>query len=271
VSESSDLSAREVIARYPGLRDDHLRYLEKWGLVRPNVRAGMGRSYGFSDLATIRQTAAALEEGRPFRAVVRQLEAERHGQLAFDFRLDAAPARVIALTPRITRSPAPVGDAALSQDDVSRAEQIFHQASALDAGDSDARRQAETLYRQALVIDPCLVAALINLGNLHYIEGHLPEALALYGQAAAQAPDFFEAHYNLANALHDAGRFSEAAEAYRAALAVDETHAEAHFYLAVTFEKLGDSAEARPHWQAYRALAPNGAWAELAREFTEIT
>jgi tetratricopeptide (TPR) repeat protein len=106
---------------------------------------------------------------------------------------------------------------------------------------------------------------LINLGNLHYIEGHLPEALALYAQAASQAPDYFEAHYNLANALHDAGRLEEAAEAYEASLAVDETHAEAPFYLAVTFEKLGNSADARPHWQAYRTLAPNGAWAELAR------
>jgi DNA-binding transcriptional MerR regulator len=116
VSESSDLSARDVIARYPGLRDDHLRYLEKWGLVRPSVRAGAGRSYGFADLAVIRQTATALEEGRPFRAVVRQLEAERHGQLALDFRREPTPARVIALTPRSTRPTVPAGDSATAQD-----------------------------------------------------------------------------------------------------------------------------------------------------------
>src|SRR4029078_324771 len=35
VSDPSDLSARDVLARYPTLRDDHLRYLEKWGRVRP--------------------------------------------------------------------------------------------------------------------------------------------------------------------------------------------------------------------------------------------
>ena len=35
VSEPNDLSARDVLARYPALRDDHLRYLEQWGLVRP--------------------------------------------------------------------------------------------------------------------------------------------------------------------------------------------------------------------------------------------
>jgi hypothetical protein len=37
----------------------------------------------------------------------------------------------------------------------------------------------------------------------------------------------------------------------------------------VTLEKLGASAEARPHWQVYRTLAPEGTWAELAREFME--
>ena len=69
------------------------------------------------------------------------------------------------------------------------------------------------LYRRALIADPLLVAALINLGNVHYAQGHLPEALALYEQASGLAPDFFEAHYNRANVLHDVGRFAEACEA----------------------------------------------------------
>ena len=103
-----------------------------------------------------------------------------------------------------------------------------------------------------------LVAALINLGNVHYAQGHLPEALALYDQATGLAPDFFEAHYNRANVLHDVGRFEEACEAYREALTIDPSHADGHFYLAVTLEKLGASAEARPHWQVYRTLAPDG-------------
>ncbi len=269
MSESNDISARDVIARYPGLRDDHLRYLEKWGLVRPSVRPGAGRSYGFADLAVIRQTATALGEGRPFRAIVRQLEAERHGQLTLDFHGEPRPARVLTLAPRQSR-PAPAGsDTAPSDENISRAEALFLEASSLDTGDQGACDRAAMLYRQALIADPYLVAALINLGNLHYAQGHLPEALALYEQGALLAPDFFEAHYNRANVLHDAGRFEDAAEAYRHALAVDDSHADAHFYLAVTFEKVGASADARPHWQAYRALAPDGAWAELAREFTE--
>jgi tetratricopeptide (TPR) repeat protein len=266
VSDTRDLSTREVLARYPALREDHLRYLEKWGLVRPSRGAG-GRSYGFGDLAIIRQAAGALAAGRPLRAVVRQLEAERHGQLTFDFRLDATPARVIALTPR-QRPPAP-DSGGPSSSDISRAEALFLEASAFDTGDDAESAEAEALYRRALEADPYLVAALINLGNLHYAKNRLTEALALYEQAIALAPDYFEAHYNRANVLHDAGRFVEASESYAAALELDPAHAEAHFYLAVTLEKLERSAEARPYWEAYRRLAPTGAWAELAREFTE--
>jgi tetratricopeptide (TPR) repeat protein len=266
VSEPADFSARDIIARYPALRDDHLRYLEKWGLVRP-VRGAAGRTYGFADLAVVRQTATALSEGRPFRAVVRQLEAERNGQLALDFRLEAQPARVLALTPREARTASasePVSE------EMTRAEALFMEASSMDSDEPGASERAAELYRRALLSDPLLVAAIVNLGNLHYAQGRLPEALALYEQGARLAPEFFEAHYNRANALHDMGRFVEAAEAYQAALAVDHSHADAHFYLAVTFEKLESSADARPHWEAYRQLAPDGAWAELAREFTEI-
>jgi tetratricopeptide (TPR) repeat protein len=268
VSEPNDLSAREVLARYPALRDDHLRYLEQWGLVRPAKRKGSPRAYSFADLAVIRQTASGIADGRSFRAIVRQLEAERHGQLAFDFRLDAQPARIIALPAR-ERPSEPGGAGGTSAGNVTQAEALFAEASALDTDDDDAADRAAELYRRALVLDPLLVAALINLGNVHYAQGHLPEALALYEQATSLAPDFFEAHYNRANVLHDIGRFEDACDAYREALAIDPQHADGHFYLAVTLEKLGASAEARPHWQVYRTLAPQGTWAELAREFME--
>jgi hypothetical protein len=37
----------------------------------------------------------------------------------------------------------------------------------------------------------------------------------------------------------------------------------------VTLEKLGRSPEARPHWREYRALAPDGEFSELAKEFSD--
>ena len=203
--------------------------------------------------------------------MVRQLEAERHGQLAFDFRIDATPARVIALTPR--ERPAAPETGGPTDSDISRAEALFIAASALDADDPDQSEQAEALYRRALDADPYLVAALINLGNLHYARNRLAEALALYEQAIALAPDYFEAHYNRANVLHDAGRFDQAAESYDAALALDPDHADAHFYLAVTLEKLERSADARPHWEsisAWRRTARGRNWRGSLRRISEV-
>jgi hypothetical protein len=37
----------------------------------------------------------------------------------------------------------------------------------------------------------------------------------------------------------------------------------------VTLEKIGRSVEARPHWREYRALAPDGEFVELAKEFSD--
>ena len=51
--------------------------------------------------------------GMSFRSVVRTLTATRHGQLAFDFRLDAAPAKIIALRKKpADPAPRPAGQAA---------------------------------------------------------------------------------------------------------------------------------------------------------------
>ena len=93
-------TSREILARHPGLTDDHLRYLRKWGLIQPAGRKGHSTAYTFADLGVIRQVSAALDGDRSFHAFVRALLAERHGQLALDFQVEATPAKVIRLTPR---------------------------------------------------------------------------------------------------------------------------------------------------------------------------
>ena len=87
---------RDLLSMYRGLREDHLRYLQKWGLIRPVLRTNSETYYAFPDLVLIRQVSAELQSA-PFRAVVKSLQAERSGQLAFDFRIDAEPARIIKL------------------------------------------------------------------------------------------------------------------------------------------------------------------------------
>ena len=160
-------------------------------------------------------------------------------------------------------------DGAMAMRDTGLAEEYFLAASALDEGDDSTQEEAAVAYRKALELDPYLVAALINLANIHYSRDELAEAQALYERAIGLESDFFEAHFNLGNIYHDLGRFPEAQACYREALRLNPYYAVAHFYLAVTFEKMGLSQEARPHWRSYRQLAPKGEWVELAKEFSE--
>ena len=263
-------AVRDVLARYPALREDHLRYLVKCGIVRPVLRTNADRFFTFGDLAVIKQANDALTQGIGFRGIVRTLIAARQGQLELDFRLDAAPAKIITLRRAETKKPPePLGGTVIARGDAALAEEYFRAASELDDGGERTRDEAAATYRKALELDPYLVAALINLANIHYSRDELVEAQALYERAIGLEPEFFEAHFNLGNIYHDLARFAEAQVCYREALRLNPFYADAHFYLAVTFEKLGLSHEARPHWRAYRQLAPEGEWVELAKEFSE--
>jgi tetratricopeptide (TPR) repeat protein len=268
-SAVSAVAARDVFGMYPALRDDHVRYLQKWGFLTPR-RSG-GTQFSFQDVSLLRQIHSELQRGVPFRAALRELQASRQGQLAFDFRLDAEPARIIALSRREPPVPAVRSAAADVTLDGSRplshAEQHFLDGSLLDDGTPERQQEAAIAYRKALHDDPDLVAALINLANLRYAWDELPEAQALYERAIRLDDSFFEAHFNLGNIHHDLGRHSDAVEHYRRALSLNGEYAEGHFYLAVTLEKMGRSAEARQHWRAYQFLAPDGEWVDLAREF----
>jgi tetratricopeptide (TPR) repeat protein len=257
------LAVRDVLARYPLLREDHLRYLRKWNLIGPVSRAAAEDGFSFADLGVIRQVHADLERGASFRAALRSLQALRQGQLAFDFRIEAQPAKVILLARPLDTARAKSGGA------IESAEEFFRDGSSLDDGDPRKAPAAARAYRRALEIDPGLVPAMINLANIHYAQEHLPEAEALYERAIEFDPNVFEAHFNLGNLQHDLGRLDEARAGYEAALRLNADYADAHFYLAVTLEKLGRSHQARAHWRRYRELAPNGEWVQLASEFGE--
>jgi tetratricopeptide (TPR) repeat protein len=263
---------RDIRAMYPAIREDHLRYMEKWGLVTPVARTKADRYYDFSDLLTIKQVTVQLEQGTPMRSVLRGLLAQRNGQLEFDFRpvTDGAhQARVIALERRAPASQKPASDYGADPQEALAAK-YFIEAAALDvAEDPEKQERAAAAYRKALVIDPDLVPAIVNLANIHYAHDELIEAQALYERAIILDPECFEAHFNLGNIHHDIGRYDEALVCYRDAVALNTSYADAHFYLAVTLEKMGHSQEAKPHWKAYQRLAPNGEWVELAREFSD--
>jgi len=263
---------RDLLARYRSLREDQLRYLVKCGIIHPVLRTNTDTFFAFPDLAAIKQVNETLERGGAFKSAVRTLMPSLGGQLAFDFKLDAQPAKILTLTRPQAQPPAATRAAHVTDpSNPALAEEYFRAGSVLDERGADEANldEAAAAYRKALQLDPYLVAALINLANIHYGRDELAEAQALYERAIGLEPDFFEAHFNLGNIYHDLARFSEAQSCYREALRLNPQYADAHFYLAVTFEKMGLSPDARPHWRAYQQLAPNGEWVELAREFSE--
>jgi tetratricopeptide (TPR) repeat protein len=266
--DSALISKRQLLERYRHVRDDHLRYMQKWGLIRPSQRGNGDAYFSFSDVAVVRQADEALGNAANFRAVLRNLVASRNGQLTFDFRIEAHLAKVLELKRREPPPMAALMDSPPIKED-STADQYFTAASILDDGSPENFDEASHAYRRALEIDPYLVPALINLANIHYSRDEIAEAQALYERAIALDAEIFEAHFNLGNILHDLARYREAQASYREALKLNPTYADAHFYLAVTLEKNGQSQEARGHWKAYQQLAPNGEWVELAREFSD--
>jgi len=272
---------RDIRSLYPAVTDNHLRFLEKWGLVRQSNRPRDRREYSFADLTTIKQVAGELERGMPLRVVLRALLAERQGQLELNFleshgSSSTPRAKVVSLEAHkpvpSTAIPAPLSATAFdppSDPQAALAAKYFLEGSLLDDGDERKMEEAAAAYRRALIIDTDLVPAIVNLANIRYARDELIEAQALYERAIGLDPDCFEAHFNLGNIQHDLGRFDRALGCYRVAVALNPGYADAHFYLAVTLEKVGHSQEAKPHWKAYQELAPRGEWVELAREFLE--
>src|SRR5262249_27154543 len=164
--------------------ENHLRYLEKWGLIRPAAARSRDGDFTFSEIATIKQLSAELERGVPLKQVLRALLAEHQGQLELDFHASrSAPAKVVALPARSARTerrppsdyaaaPAPTAFALLDPQ-AALAAKYFMEGSRLDDGDDTRIEEAAAAYRKALVIDPDMVPAIVNLANLHYAHDEL--------------------------------------------------------------------------------------------------
>src|SRR3954471_18078486 len=104
-SAGGPYGVREIRSLYPAVTDNHLRYLEKWGLLQPSASPRERREYTFSELLTIKHVAAELARGTSLRMILRALLAERQGQLQLDFveghaAADTPRAKVVSLEGR---------------------------------------------------------------------------------------------------------------------------------------------------------------------------
>ena len=100
---------------------------------------------------------------------------------------------------------------------------------------SDSLRHAEALLEKAAAIDPKLDAANLQLGNLYFARGALPEALAAYQKAIASNPEGSAAHYRLG----------------------------------LTYKRMGEEAKAQSEIEQYKQLEKNEA-AMIERQRREV-
>ena len=214
---------RDIRSLYPAVTENHLRYLEKWGLVRQSNRPRDLREYSFADLLTIKQVAAELERGTPLGWSCARCSPNARGSSNW-----TSPALTPQPTHRAQRSSASTRTSPPSRDtppplsaaaapypprdpQAALAAKYFLEGSRLDDGDERNMEEAAAAYRRALIIDPDLVPAIVNLANIHYARDELIEAQALYERAIGLEPDCFEAHFNLGNIQHDLGRYDRRA------------------------------------------------------------
>jgi Tfp pilus assembly protein PilF len=175
-----------------------------------------------------------------------------------------SPAALARASAELDAVPAELGEDRTEANSSNTAYRCFLEACAAeDRGDATT---AEHLYRQAVDLEPGLAAALTNLGNLMYRQGHAEEARALYERALDLEPAQPEARYNLGNILEDLGETDLAIGELRRVCVASPEFADAHYNLGLVLARVGGHAQARHHLARYLELDGASEWAARARE-----
>ncbi len=131
--------------------------------------------------------------------------------------------------------------------------------------------EAEAYLREAVRLDPTLLAAWLALASACREMGDRERAAAVLEDAAAHAPQQGDVLTTLANHLQDVGRFDTALALYRQAVACEPDNALAHHNLGLALLLEGRYEEGWPHydwrWRAAglpiaRADLPVPVWAD---------
>jgi tetratricopeptide (TPR) repeat protein len=211
----------------------------------------------------------------PSSVTVKDVEKRGGVQRAWDFeggpaKQEASPqARVVHVVPAPGAKIIPFRTGSPHD----QAYKLYVRASAIDE-EPGSYKLAESLYRQALELDPDFACAYTNLGNVLFRRGDERGAEALWEKAISIDERQPEAHYNLGYLRMEQGRFGDAIKRLRKAVECDGRFADAHFNLAMSLEQSGGPTnedrkaireQARTHWRRYLDLEPSGTWADIAR------
>ncbi len=109
--------------------------------------------------------------------------------------------------------------------------------------------KAEEHYRAALALDPNLAEIHYNYGVLLTGQGKNVEAADAFRRALELKPAYAEAHNNYAYLLMTSGKLDEAAQHYRAAIESKPDYRAAHFNLGRILVQQGRVADAIEHFR----------------------
>ncbi|RHY25142.1 hypothetical protein DYB32_008501 [Aphanomyces invadans] len=107
-----------------------------------------------------------------------------------------------------------------------------------------------------ILVDPCLVDAHSNLGNLYKAQGLFEDATTCYANAIRVKPTFAIAWSNLAGLLKDDGQLDKAIEHYREAIRLAPDFADAHSNLGNALKESGQTNAAIESYKTAIALRP---------------
>ena len=117
-------------------------------------------------------------------------------------------------------------------------------------------KDSESLFRQAVRVDPDNVVARGNLGMALVQRGRLDEAVSHFEHAIRVDPRSHTDHLNLGNTLALLGRFAEARHHLEEATRLDPADPRAQFNLGLVLLGLGDPDGARQRFARTLELAP---------------
>jgi tetratricopeptide (TPR) repeat protein len=114
---------------------------------------------------------------------------------------------------------------------------------ARDAESKGQWEQAIQYYRQAIALNPTLVEARNNLGNLYVRQRQMTAAISAFQAALTLDPNYAMAHNNLGSAYLLVGEEVLAIQEFLAALRVDGAYVSPYYNLASLYAQRGDTGQ----------------------------
>jgi Tfp pilus assembly protein PilF len=120
-------------------------------------------------------------------------------------------------------------------------------------------QNTETLFTQALQVNPRSALAHNNMGFTFAEQGRLEEAITHYQQALQVRPDFAYTHNNFGLALAHQGNLEAAIAAYIQAIRLKPDYVNAHNNLGLALVRQGQFVKAMEHFTQALAITPDSA------------